>query len=98
MVEWREGGYFVHLVHGFVCGQRILQRISRGLQVVSEESKCVGGSRNVRAWQRHVRWSAEPRRWLTRVAEGCDGGESGFSAELAMMGFQGSYSSLEGSG
>ena len=87
MLEWREGGCFVVGMHGFVCGQRILQADCRWLQVMSEASRCVGGSRNVRAWQRHVRWPAEPQQWLTQAVEVCEGGESGFSAELAMMGF-----------
>ena len=49
MLGWREGGCFVARMHGFVCGQRILQVICKQLQVVSEASKCVRGSRNVRS-------------------------------------------------
>ena len=49
MLEWREGGCFVHLVHGFVCELWLWQRICRWLQVMSEAYGCVGGLRNVRA-------------------------------------------------
>ena len=48
MLERLKGGCFVAGMHGFKCELRLWQAKCRQLQVVSEASKCVGGSRNVR--------------------------------------------------